>query len=245
MATNYNSMTIDELKKYANDNGIDRPLSGKTKSVIINIISEFENNKRLNELEKLTLVELKEFAAENRIQIPSSRKKADIIAAIVKAENGDIASANQDSEEFMASYLQTKPGRTILKSNDRGYNASFKLCVYTICPKCGEEVYAYCYTETDNETANKNPRISGQLKNCPKCKYKLGLTQGRYSQEYIEKNAVPKYTPMFKALRKSIDEINRDSFREEAKQLVNKIQNIDAQSNDTIRQLSCEEIKQS
>ena len=244
MAADFNSMTVAQLRLYAKENGIRLSQYDKTKADIIQAIKRSELNNVPEEYKNKTVAELKAYADENKIEIPSKGKKADIIAAIVKAESKEVTAPVIPTQKLRVTLFQTKPGRTVLENHDYSFMYSFRLGVYTICPRCGEEVYASCYTRTDEETANKYPKISDQIKNCPKCKSKLGLIEGRYIQEYIGKNDTPKYMSAFAELKNNIIEADRDSLREKAKQYIEKIQNKDAKTNSVRKHFSLEELKQ-
>ena len=165
MAFNYNSMTVAQLKTYAKEKGIRLSQYDKTKADIIQTITKRELNNTQGDYEKKTVAELKAFADENRIKIPSRAKKADIIATILEAESGVVEPSKKLTEDSLITILQTKPGRTILENN-RKYN---RYGGYTICPRCGEEIYASGDMSTD---------VKDQLKKCPKCKGKLELVKG-------------------------------------------------------------------
>lgn len=230
MAFNYNSMTVAQLKTYAKEKGIRLSQYDKTKADIIQTITKRELNNTQGDYEKKTVAELKAFADENRIKIPSRAKKADIIATILEAESGVVEPSKKLTEDSLITILQTKPGRTILENN-RKYN---RYGGYTICPRCGEEIYASGDMSTD---------VKDQLKKCPKCKGKLELVKGRYTQEDIGEYACISDT-VFKKLKKKNDEINRESLREKANQYIEKVQNKDTKTNSVNKRLSLEELKQ-
>ncbi len=198
--------------------------------------------------DSMKVSELKAYALENNIAIPYGAKKSDILA-IIAAEKGEETIPEKKSESTITKILRTKPGLTLINSESdfiRSFiRSKYQLVVYTICPHCGEKVYAYCYTETDEEPADTLFSIKKHFEKCPKCGNKLGLIQGRYFQEYIGRSeTIKNCASVFKKLEKSYEEIDRDTLREKASQYVDSIQNNNPKPNNLDRKFSFEELKQ-
>ena len=104
----------------------------------------------------------------------------------------------------------TNPGRTQL--SEKLGTGKCLLTVYTICKKCGEEIYGSFYTTTDTESIDMYPDFSSLFKTCPKCKSKLGLEEGCYIESYIPSKPDKQFEELHKKLENDEKARTREAF---------------------------------
>lgn len=104
----------------------------------------------------------------------------------------------------------TNPGRTQLC--EKFGTGNHLLNVYTVCEKCGEEIYGSFYTTTDTESIDMHPEFSSLFKTCPKCKSKLGLEEGWYIESYLPSNPEKQFEELHNKLESDEKARNREAF---------------------------------
>ncbi len=167
-------MTTADLKEYAKSKSISTPRGKQNQkpAVFKAILSHL--------LDRMTIAEIKEYAVQNSISVLSRAKKQDLISNIIKNVIASIEIDNQPTSEF--DVTKDPPGRTLLQKETG--EGRFILGVYTICQKCGNELFAFCRTELDTESSEDHKELTSLFKTCPNCRAKLGLVEGRFEEHY-------------------------------------------------------------
>lgn len=102
------------------------------------------------------------------------------------------------------------PGRTKVSKNLG--TGKYLLTVYTVCEKCGEEIYSSYYTATDVESVNMHEVFSSLFNACPRCKSKLGLVEGHFIENYLPPDPDKQFEELHKQLENNEKTKNREAF---------------------------------
>ncbi len=197
------SMSNEDLRDYLSKLG-GKPQKNWNRTKLLSSIY-------LLELKKMTVSQLKKYALELDISIPSGLTKDKIInhiysiyldSFIEKNTNND----NNDNSDTIANSVIVEPGKTKVANNLGA--GKYHLTVYTICPKCGENIYGSFLTQSNADNIFEHKDYLKLFSCCPACGKKLLLTQNNYLEKIDNSN----HKSAFKELKNTITQSLADKY---------------------------------
>lgn len=186
----FSKMTIGDLKRIASEEG----LSPKKAKITL--------------IEDLTNLKMFDYTDEQRYLDKLPERKGCSTSQDISSLEEPVQQKTKKS--FRRRPVVKAPGRTKVSKNLG--TGKYILTVYTVCEKCGEEIYSSCYTATNVESVNMHKAFSSLFNACPKCKSKLGLVEGHFIENYLPPDPDKQFEELHKQLESNEKTKNREAF---------------------------------